>query len=92
MQGTILLFFTFLSPSWAYQELECFDEVGGGGNSISIEGGESLIDDLANPSYDFDDRIQSCYFSGVFVLYDIKSYNGDHLNVSKYTRRGYCHL
>ena len=90
MQGTILLFFTFLLPSWAYQQLECFDDAGGVGNLITLDNGRTIIPDLAKE--DFDDRIQSCNFRGVYVLYDIELCNNDNLTVSKYTRRRYCHF
>ena len=71
MLGTILLFFAFLSPAWTYQELECYDEGGGRGIQIRLGSGDALIPDLADDKYNFNDRIESCNFSGVFILYDV---------------------
>ena len=41
------------------------------------------VPDLGASPYYFDNRIQSCLYNGIYILYDGRNYNMNNLNVSK---------
>lgn len=60
------------------QSLRCFSGRNLSGQQIQIK--EQNIEDLGTMK--FDNKAFSCCFNGVWVLYDEKSYNQNHYNVS----------
>ena len=69
--------------SGADQRLDCYDQTNCYGNRITI--GTSPVPDLSYSPYYFDNRIQSCNYNGIYLLYDGRNYNQDNLNVSTIT-------
>ena len=69
------------------QTLVCYDYNGGGGNSVRA------IDYIpALRSYNFDNKISSCCFTGTWFLYAEETYNGYSVGASNYWAYGdnYC--
>ena len=64
------------------QRLDCYDRTNCQGTRISI--GTSPVPDLSYSPYYFDNRIESCNYNGIYILYDGRNYNQNNLNVSKY--------
>ena len=62
------------------QHLDCYDQANGFGNRVSI--GTTPVPNLSQSPYYFDNRIQSCNFNGIYILYDGYTYNQGNLNVS----------
>merc|ERR1711890_134632 len=56
------------------QALNCFDGANSGGNRVSAT---DYIDDLRN--YNMDNRISSCCFQGIWILYEGYGYNNNNL-------------
>ena len=69
--------------SGADQRLDCYDQTNCYGSRITI--GTSPVPDLNSSPYYFDNRIQSCNYNGIYLLYDGRNYNQDNLNVSMIT-------
>ena len=69
--------------SGADQRLDCYDQTNCYGTRITI--GTSPVPDLNSSPYYFDNRIQSCNYNGIYLLYDGRNYNQDNLNVSMIT-------
>ena len=63
------------------QRLECYDQQNGAGNRVTV--GTNPVPDLGQSPYYFDNRIQSCNYNGIYILYDERNYNQYNLNVSK---------
>ena len=61
------------------QRLDCYDSTNCNGIRITI--GTTPVPDLAYSPYYFDNRIQSCLYNGIYMLYDGRNYNQDNLNV-----------
>ena len=61
-------------------KLYCYDRPNCEG--IRVEFGTNTVVDLSQPPYFFDNRIQSCLFYGMFILYDGIYFNENNLNVS----------
>ena len=61
------------------QRLECYDQENGYGNRITI--GTTPVPDLGQSPYYFDNRIRSCNYNGIYLLYDEYNYNQNNLNV-----------
>ena len=62
------------------QRLYCYDGWNCEGIRITIE--RSPVPDLGNPPYYFDNRIQSCLYNGIYILYDGPNFNEYNLGVS----------
>ena len=62
------------------QRMDCYDSANGYGSSVHI--GTSPVPDLNQSPYYFDNRIESCNFNGIYILYDGYNYNQGNLNVS----------
>ena len=60
-----------------YQYLDCYDQINQEGNSIRI--GTTAVPDLR--TYDFDNRIVSATFNGIYLLYEDRYFNSDTLDV-----------
>merc|ERR1719397_1433759 len=71
----------------ASQALNCFDGANSGGNRVSAT---DYIDDLRN--YNMDNRISSCCFQGIWILYQDSNYNGNNLGAANWWAFGdnYC--
>ena len=63
------------------QYIYCYDGPNCGGIRIQIN--IDPVPDLGQSPYYFDNRIQSCLYNGIYILYDGRNYNVDNLNVSK---------
>ena len=61
-------------------KLYCYDRPNCEG--IRVEFGTNKVVDLSQPPYFFDNRIVSCLFYGMFILYDGIYFNENNLNVS----------
>jgi len=68
--------------SGADQRLDCYDQTNCYGTRITI--GTSPVPDLNSSPYYFDNRIQSCNYNGIYLLYDGRNYNQDNLNGAVY--------
>ena len=66
--------------SGADQRLDCYDQTNCYGTRITI--GTSPVPDLNSSPYYFDNRIQSCKYNGIYLLYDGRNYNQVNLDVS----------
>ena len=64
------------------QHLDCYDQTNCFGTRVSI--GTNPVPDLGQSPYYFDNRIQSCMFNGIYMLYDNRNYNQNNLNVCIY--------
>ena len=64
----------------AGQRLDCYDRDDCTGARITVRG--NSVPDLWEYSYYFDNRIQSCRFNGIYILYDGSYYNQNDLKVS----------
>ena len=62
--------------------LYCYDKPYCQGYRVRFENDNLAIPDLAQYPYYFDNRIQSCEFNGMFILYDGIYYNENNLGVS----------
>ena len=65
------------------QTLHCYDELGCPphyGSNITI--GMNNAPDLSKYPYYFDNRIKSCMYNGIYLLYEFTYYNKDHVKVS----------
>ena len=65
------------------QKLHCYDELGCPphyGTNITI--GMNNAPDLSKYPYYFKNRIKSCMFNGIYLLYEFTYYNKDHVTVS----------
>ena len=65
----------------AGQRLDCYDRDDCTGARISVRG--YSVPNLAAYPYHFDNRIQSCRFNGIYILYDWRYYNQNDLKVRK---------
>ena len=65
----------------AGQRLDCYDRDDCTGARITVRG--NSVPNLAAYPYHFDNRIQSCKFNGIYILYDWRYYNHNDLKVSK---------
>ena len=75
------------------QYIYCYDGPNCAGIRIQIN--LDPVPDLGASPYYFDNRIQSCLYNGIYILYDGRNYNMDNLNVSKpnlYILWLRCHL
>ena len=78
-----LLFIVTSSTTHGMQvSLYCYDEPNCQGYRVRIENDDLAVPDLAQHPYYFDNRIQSCVFNGMFILYDGIYYNENNLGVS----------
>ena len=69
-----------LAPNFG-QRLICYDKPGcGKGPRITIR--MTNVEDLDRYPYHFNNRIKSCKYDGIYILYDGKNYNRNNLNVS----------
>merc|ERR1712038_1733802 len=68
--------------SGADQYIYCYDQPNCYGTRITI--GTSPVPDLAYSPYYFDNRIQSCNYNGIYILYDGRNFNQDNLNGAVY--------
>jgi len=64
------------------QRLDCYDRTNCQGTRISI--GTSPVPDLSYSPYYFDNRIESCNYNGIYILYDGRNYNQNNLNGAVY--------
>ena len=62
--------------------LYCYDKPYCQGYRVRFENGNLYVPDLSLYPYYFDNRIQSCEFNGMFILYDGIYYNENNLGVS----------
>ena len=62
--------------------LYCYDKPNCQGIRVQFENDNLIVPDLAQHPYYFDNRIQSCVFNGMFILYDGIYYNENNLGVS----------
>ena len=62
------------------QHLDCYDQDNGYGSRVSI--GTTPVPDLNQSPYYFDNRIRSCNYNGIYILYDEYNYNQNNLNVN----------
>ena len=62
--------------------LYCYDRPNCQGIRVRFENNYRAVPDLAQYPFDFDNRIQSCVFNGMFILYDGIYYNENNLGVS----------
>ena len=62
------------------QHLDCYDQENGYGSRVSI--GTTPVPDLNQSPYYFDNRIRSCNYNGIYILYDEYNYNQNNLNVN----------
>ena len=65
------------------QKLHCYDELGCPphyGSNITI--GMNNAPDLSKYPYYVKNRIKSCMFNGIYLLYEYTYYNKDHVTVS----------
>ena len=62
--------------------LYCYDKPYCQGVRVRFENDNLIVPDLAQHPYYFDNRIQSCVFNGMFILYDGIYYNENNLGVS----------
>ena len=65
----------------AGQRLDCYDRDDCTGARITVRG--NSVPNLAAYPYHFDNRIQSCRFNGIYILYDWRYYNQNDIKVSK---------
>lgn len=61
------------------QCLYCYDQPNCEGIRITI--GTTPVPDLGAYPYYFDNRIVSCNYNGIYILYDERNYNQDNLQV-----------
>jgi len=61
----------------AGQRLDCYDRDDCTGARITVRG--NSVPNLAAYPYHFDNRIQSCKFNGIYILYDWRYYNHNDL-------------
>jgi len=64
------------------QYIYCYDQPNCYGTRITI--GTSPVPDLGQSPYYFDNRIESCNYNGIYILYDGRNYNQDNLNGAVY--------
>ena len=62
------------------QRLYCYDGPNCQGIRITIE--TLSVPDLGQSPYYFDNRIQSCLYNGIYILYDGPNFNENNLGVS----------
>ena len=62
--------------------LYCYDEPNCQGFRVRFEDDYRAVPDLAQYPFNFNNRIQSCVFNGMFILYDGIYYNENNLGVS----------
>ena len=62
------------------QYIYCYDQPNCYGTRITIN--TNPVPDLGSSPYYFDNRIESCNYNGIYILYDGRNYNQDNLNVS----------
>jgi hypothetical protein len=62
------------------QRLYCYDGLNCEGIRITI--GTFPVPDLGDHPYYFDNRIQSCLYNGIYILYDGLNFNKNSLGVS----------
>ena len=62
------------------QRLDCYDSTNCQGIRVTI--GTTPVPDLAYSPYYFDNRIQSCLYNGIYILYDGPNFNKYNLGVS----------
>ena len=62
------------------QRLYCYDGPNCEGIRITI--GTVSVPDLSYYPYYFDNRIQSCLYNGIYILYDGPNFNENNLGVS----------
>lgn len=67
------------------QYIYCYDRPNCQGSRVQV--GTSPVPDLNASPYYFDNRIESCNYNGIYILYDGRNYNQDNLNVSKVNLR-----
>ena len=63
------------------QYIYCYDGPNCAGIRIQIN--MDPVPDLGQSPYYFDNRIVSCLYNGIYILYDGRNFNQDNLNVSK---------
>ena len=63
------------------QYLYCYDGPNCAGIRIQIN--TDPVYDLGASPYYFDNRIVSCLYNGIYILYDGRNFNQDNLNVSQ---------
>merc|ERR1712080_258614 len=68
--------------SGADQLLYCYDQPNCVNYRITIR--TTPVPDLADSPYYFDNRIQSCNYNGIYILYDGRNYNQDNLDGAVY--------
>jgi len=80
-----LLFFVTSSTIHGMQvSLYCYDKPYCQGVRVRFENDNLIVPDLAQHPYYFDNRIQSCVFNGMFILYDGIYYNENNLGGGVY--------
>ena len=65
----------------AGQRLDCYDRDDCTGARITVRG--NSVPNLAAYPYHFDNRIRSCRFNGIYILYDWRYYNQNDIKVTK---------
>ena len=63
-----------------HQTLDCYDQPQCKGSNMTVRFGRN-VPDLKRYPYNFDNRIQSCKYNGIYVLYDGPEYNKGNLEV-----------